>query len=67
MIRSTKKRGKNMNRSQKIIVSVVGIFIVLLALVGITYGKGQFVVTGDNGVIFKCFYGKYWFIRLLVY
>ena len=27
-----------MNRRQKIIVSVVGIFIVLLALVGITYG-----------------------------
>ena len=27
-----------MNRRQKIIVSVVGIFIVILALVGITYG-----------------------------
>ena len=26
-----------MNRKQKIIVSVVGIFIVLLALVGLTY------------------------------
>ena len=39
-----------MNRRQKIIVSVVGIFIVLLALVGLTYGYFLTRIQGNTNI-----------------